>query len=151
MELSIKRHPEKPAAPAVVGVFEPRKLTPRRVGQGGRGLPSDLVRRATWTGKAVPPPGIHDVPGTPLRPGSARRAGQEKNSGKGIHRRRPGRSQDPERNRRLRRLDLPHRNRRQKRSIAWRVRQTAMAALDATYRFDAYKSKKDEVRRPCAS
>jgi leucyl aminopeptidase len=35
-----------------------------------------------------------------------------------------------------------------KRSIAWRVRQTAMIALDATYKFDQFKSKKDEVRRP---
>ena len=28
------------------------------------------------------------------------------------------------------------------------VRQTAIAALDATYKFDQFKSKKDEVRRP---
>jgi len=35
-----------------------------------------------------------------------------------------------------------------KRSVAWRIRQTAMIALDATYKFDQFKSKKDEVRRP---
>jgi leucyl aminopeptidase len=35
-----------------------------------------------------------------------------------------------------------------KRSIAWRIRQATMVALDATYKFDQFKSKKDEVRRP---
>jgi len=35
-----------------------------------------------------------------------------------------------------------------KRSTAWRVRQAALQALDATFRFDQFKSKKDEVRRP---
>jgi leucyl aminopeptidase len=35
-----------------------------------------------------------------------------------------------------------------KRSIAWRVRQTAIIALDATYKFDQFKSKKEEIRRP---
>jgi leucyl aminopeptidase len=35
-----------------------------------------------------------------------------------------------------------------KRSIGWRIRQATMVALDATYKFDQFKSKKDEVRRP---
>ncbi|MEY2632625.1 MAG: hypothetical protein RIR00_1279, partial [Pseudomonadota bacterium] len=35
-----------------------------------------------------------------------------------------------------------------KRSMAWRVRQAAAVALDSTYRFDQFKSKKEEVRRP---
>ena len=34
------------------------------------------------------------------------------------------------------------------RDVAWHVRQCAMIALDATYRFDEFKSKKDEPRRP---
>ena len=35
-----------------------------------------------------------------------------------------------------------------KRNIGWRIRQATMVALDATYKFDQFKSKKDEVRRP---
>jgi leucyl aminopeptidase len=35
-----------------------------------------------------------------------------------------------------------------KHSITWRVRQTVIAALDATYKFDQFKSKKEEIRRP---
>jgi leucyl aminopeptidase len=35
-----------------------------------------------------------------------------------------------------------------KRSVAWRIRQAAMAAIDATYKFDQFKSKKDGLRRP---
>jgi leucyl aminopeptidase len=35
-----------------------------------------------------------------------------------------------------------------KRSVGWRIRQATMVALDATYKFDQFKSKKDEVRRP---
>jgi leucyl aminopeptidase len=35
-----------------------------------------------------------------------------------------------------------------KRSVGWRIRQATMVALDATYKFDLFKSKKDEVRRP---
>jgi leucyl aminopeptidase len=33
-----------------------------------------------------------------------------------------------------------------KRSLAWRVRQSAMIALDASYKFDQFKSKKDDAR-----
>ena len=35
-----------------------------------------------------------------------------------------------------------------KRSVAWRVRQAAIVTQETTYRFDQFKSKKDEVRRP---
>ena len=35
-----------------------------------------------------------------------------------------------------------------KRDVTWRVRQAAMVALEALYRFDKLKSKKDDVRRP---
>jgi leucyl aminopeptidase len=48
----------------------------------------------------------------------------------------------------VRSIDLPDRTPVKKRSVAWRVRQAAMIALDATYRFEQFKSKKDEVRRP---
>jgi leucyl aminopeptidase len=40
--------------------------------------------------------------------------------------------------------DLPVR----RRTLEWRIRQCAMIALEATYRFDTYKSKRDEARRP---
>ena len=35
-----------------------------------------------------------------------------------------------------------------KRSTAWRIRQATLIALDTTYKFDQFKSKKDDVRRP---
>ena len=34
------------------------------------------------------------------------------------------------------------------RSVAWRIRQAALIAQEATYRFDQFKSKKEELRRP---
>jgi leucyl aminopeptidase len=35
-----------------------------------------------------------------------------------------------------------------KRSIGWRIRQATLAALDSTYKFEQFKSKKEDVRRP---
>lgn len=153
MEFSIKSgSPEKQrSACVVVGVFEPRKLTlpAELIDKAADGYISDLIRRGDMEGKSGSTLLLHNVPGTlcdrVLLVGLGKeKEFREKEFAGAV------------------RVAVKTLNETgafdasfflteiavKKRSIGWRVRQTVIAALEATYRFDNFKSKKDEVRRP---
>ena len=153
MEFSIKSgSPEKQrSACVVVGVFEPRKLTlpAELLDKAAEGYLSDLVRRGDMEGKAGSTLLLHDVPGTlcdrVLLVGLGKeKEFREKEFTGAVRAAVKTLNETGAFDASIFLTEIAVK----KRSIAWRVRQTAMAALDATYRFDAYKSKKDEVRRP---
>ncbi len=153
MEFSIKSgSPEKQrSACVVVGVFEPRKPTfsAELLDKAANGYISDIIRRGDMEGKAGSTLLLQNVPGTlcdrvllvglgkekDFREkefiGAARTAIKTLNETGAF-----------DATIFLTELAV------KKRSIAWRVRQTAMIAQDVTYKFDQFKSKKDEVRRP---
>jgi leucyl aminopeptidase len=134
VEFSIKSgSPEKQrSACVVVGVFEPRKLTPgRRTARQAASqtaiFPTSSPRRHGRQSRLHAAPAQR--PGNPLRPRPARRTGQ----GKGVPRQgvlrairsavkpstKPGS---------FRRHRFPDRNPVRKRSTAWRIRQAAIVA-----------------------
>ncbi|MCB4361216.1 leucyl aminopeptidase [Quatrionicoccus australiensis] len=153
MEFSIKSgSPEKQrSACVVVGVFEPRKptLSAELLDKAANGYISDIIRRGDMEGKAGSTLLLHNVPGTLCDRVLLVGLGKEKDfrEKEFIN---------------AARLAIKTLNETgafdatifltelavKKRSIAWRVRQTAMIAQDVTYKFDQFKSKKDEVRRP---
>ena len=153
MEFSIKSgSPEKQrSACVVVGVFESRKLTlpGELLDKAARGYISDLIRRGDMEGKGGTTLLLHNVPGTLCDRVLLVGLGKEKDF------------RDKEYTTAIRTavktlndtgafdatLFLTE-TAVKKRTVAWRIRQAAMVALDATYRFDQFKSKKDEVRRP---
>ncbi len=153
MEFSIKSgSPEKQrSACVVVGVFESRKLTlpGELLDKAARGYISDLIRRGDMEGKSGTTLLLHNVPGTLCDRVLLVGLGKEKDF------------RDKEYTTALRTavktlndtgafdatLFLTE-TAVKKRSVAWRIRQAALVALDATYRFDQFKSKKDDVRRP---
>jgi len=153
VEFSIKSgSPEKQrSACVVVGVFESRKLTlpGELLDKAARGYISDLIRRGDMEGKSGTTLLLHNVPGTLCDRVLLVGLGKEKDF------------RDKEYTTALRTavktlndtgafdatLFLTE-TAVKKRSVAWRIRQAALVALDATYRFDQFKSKKDDVRRP---
>ncbi len=153
MEFSIKSgSPEKQrSACVVVGVFESRKLTlpAELLDKAAKGYISDIVRRGDMDGKAGSTLLLHNVPGTlsdrVLLIGLGKeKEFHEKEFGSAIRTAVKTLNETGAFDASLFLTELSVR----KRSVAWRVRQCAMIALDATYRFDQFKSKKDEVRRP---
>lgn len=153
MEFSIKSgSPEKQrTACVVVGVFEPRKLTlpAELLDKASNGYISDLIRRGDMEGKAGSSLLLHNVPGTlcdrVLLIGLGKeREFHEKEFAAAVRTAVKTLNETGAFDASLFITEIAIR----KRSIAWRVRQTAMVALEATYRFDQFKSKKDDVRRP---
>ncbi|HJW25110.1 MAG TPA: leucyl aminopeptidase [Rhodocyclaceae bacterium] len=153
MEFSIKSgSPEKQrSACVVVGVFEPRKLTlpAELLDKASNGYISDLIRRGDMEGKAGSTLLLHNVPGTlcdrVLLVGLGKeREFHEKEYGAAIRTAVKTLNETGAFDASIFLTEINIK----KRSVAWRVRQTAAIALDATYRFDQFKSKKDEVRRP---
>ena len=153
MEFSIKSgSPEKQrSAGVVVGVFESRKLTlpAELLDKAAGGYISDVVRRGDMEGKAATTLLLHNVPGTlcdrVLLVGLGKeREFNEKDFLGAIRVAVKKVDETGAFDASFFLTELPVR----KRSVAWRVRQTVMIALEATYRFDRFKSKKDEVRRP---
>lgn len=153
MEFSIKSgSPEKQRTACVVaGVFESRKLTlpAELLDKAGNGYISDIVRRGDMEGKSGSTLLLHNVPGTlcdrVLLIGLGKEKDfREKEFGNAVRTAVKTLNETGAFDATIFLTELAVK----KRSIAWRVRQTAMIALDATYRFDQYKSKKDEVRRP---
>jgi leucyl aminopeptidase len=153
VEFSIKSgSPEKQrTACVVVGVFESRKLTlaAELLDKAADGYIGDIVRRGDMEGKAGSTLLLHKVPGTLCDRVLLVGLGKEKD----FHEKEYGNA--------LRSVvktlnetgafdasifltEIPVR----KHGIAWRVRHTVMAAQATTYKFDQFKSKKDEVRRP---
>ncbi len=153
MEFSIKSgSPEKQrTACVVVGVFESRKLTlpAELLDKASEGYLSEIVRRGDMEGKSGTTLLLHKVPGTLCERVLLVGLGKEKDFrdkefGTAIRTAVKTLNETGAFDASLFLTELAVK----KRSLAWRVRQTACIALDATYRFDQFKSKKDEIRRP---
>ena len=153
MEFSIKSgSPEKQrSACVVVGVFDCRKLTlpAELIDKAAGGYLSDIVRRGDMEGKAGSTLLLHNVPGTlcdrVLLIGLGKEKDfREKEFGNAIRTAVKTLNETGAFDASIFLTELGVR----RRSIGWRIRQTAMIALDATYKFDQFKSKKDDVRRP---
>ncbi|KAB2925193.1 MAG: leucyl aminopeptidase [Dechloromonas sp.] len=153
MEFSIKSgSPEKQrSACVVVGVFESRKLTlpAELLDKAGSGYIGDIVRRGDMEGKSGTTLLLHNVPGTlcdrVLLIGLGKEKDfREKEFAQAIRSAVKTLNETGAFDASIFLTELAVK----KRDVAWRVRQTAIIALDATYRFDHFKSKKEEIRRP---
>ena len=153
MEFSIKSgSPEKQrSACVVVGVFESRKLTlpAELLDNASSGYISDIVRRGDMEGKAGTTLLLHNVPSTlcdrVLLIGLGKeKEFREKEFASAVRTAVKVLNETGAFDATLFLTELQVR----KHSITWRVRQTVIAALDATYKFDHFKSKKEEIRRP---
>jgi len=153
VEFSIRSgSPEKQrSACVVVGVFEPRKLSvPAEViDHAARGYLSDLVRRGDMEGKAGSTLLLHNVPGTLADRVLLVGLGKEKEFREKEFRTAVSTAVKTlnetggfDGTLYLTELGV------KKRDVTWRVRQAVMVAIEALYRFDRLKSKKDDVRRP---
>ena len=153
MEFSIKSgSPEKQrSACVVIGVFEPRKLTlPAELLDNAAGnYISDIIRRGDMEGKSGATLLLHNVPGTLCERVLLVGLGKEKEFREKEYRdaircavktlNETGAFDGT--------LFLTETTVK-KRSVAWRIRQATIVAQETVYRFDDFKSKKDEVRRP---
>ena len=153
MEFSIKSgSPEKQrSACVVVGIFESRNLTlpAELLDKVSDGYIADIIRRGDMDGKAGSTLLLHKVPGTLseriLLIGLGKeRDFREKEFGNAIRTAVKTLNETGAVDASIFLTELAVK----KRSIAWRIRQATIIALDATYRFDQFKSKKDEIRRP---
>ena len=153
MEFSIKSgSPEKqPSACVVVGVYESRKLTlaAELLDKASDGYISGIVRRGDMEGKSGSTLLLQNVPGTlcerVLLVGLGKEKDfREKEFGAAIRNTVKTLNETGAFDASIFLTELAVK----KRSIGWRIRQATMIALDATYKFDQFKSKKDEVRRP---
>jgi len=153
LEFSTKSgSPEKHrSACVVVGVFEPRKLTlaAQLLDKASAGHISEILRQGDMTGKAGRTLLLHNVPGTlcdrVLLVGLGKeREFHEKEYGSAIRLavRTLGDTGAADASIFLTELAV------RRHGVAWRIRQATMAALEATYRFDRFMSKKEETRRP---
>jgi len=153
VEFSIKSgSPEKQrSACVVVGVFEPRKLTlpAELLDNAARSYISDIIRRGDMEGKAGSTLLLHNVPGTLCDRVLLVGLGKEKEF-------REKEYCDAIRSA-VKTLNetgsfdgtvFLTETTVKKRSVAWRIRQATIVAQETVYRFDQFKSKKDEVRRP---
>ncbi len=152
MEFSIKRaSPEKQrGACVVVGVFESRKLTSaaQLIDKAAKQHLSGIIGRGDMDGKAGSTLLLHDVPSTLCDRVLLVGLGKEKefrekeycvairNAVKALNE--TGASDGAFF---LTEIAIG------KRSVAWRIRQAAIIAQETVYRFEQFKSKKDEVRR----
>ena len=149
MEFSIKSgNPEKQrSACVVVGVFEPCKLShpAAQLDKAAQQRISAIVKRGDMDGKAGSSLLLHDLPGTQCERVLLVGLGKEKEFREKAYR-------DAVRHA-LKALgetgateaclylsDLPV----GKRSLDWRIRQAAMVAQETDYRFEQFKSKKNE-------
>ncbi|MCX8146207.1 MAG: leucyl aminopeptidase [Azovibrio sp.] len=153
MEFSIKSgSPEKQrSACVVVGVFEPRKptLPVELLDKAAKGYISDIIRRGDMEGKAGTTLLLHNVPGTLcdriLLVGLGKeKEFREKEYCDAIRTAVKTLNETGAFDGTLFLTEVGPK----RRSVAWRVRQAAMLAQEAIYRFDLYKSKKNEIRRP---
>lgn len=153
MEFSTKSgSPEKQrGGSVVVGIFESRKLTlaAELLDKTSQSYISDIIRRGDMDGKAGTTLLLHHVPGTlcdrVLLVGLGKeRDFREKEYCASIRTSIKTLNETGAFDATIFLTELAVK----KRSTAWRVRQAALIALDATYRFDQFKSKKEEIRRP---
>jgi len=153
VEFSIKSgSPEKQrSACVVIGVFEPRKLSLPGdiVNQAADNYVTNLLRRGDMEGKPGTTLLLHNVPGTLCDRVLLVGLGKEKD-----FRDKEFRDAVATATRTLNEIgafdacltltELAVK----KRDLSWRIRQTVLMVGEALYRFDRFKSKKDEVRRP---
>ncbi len=153
MEFSIKSgSPEKQrTACVVVGVFEPRKLSVpgEIINKASNNHISDLLRRGDMEGKPGSTLLLHNVPGTLCDRVLLVGLGKEKDFREKEFRDAVSTSvrtlnETGAFDASLTLTELPVK----KRDMSWRIRQTTLMVFETLYRFDRYKSKKDEVRRP---
>ena len=153
MEFSIKSgSPEKQrSACVVVGVYESRKLTlaAELLDKAADGYISGIVRRGDMEGKSGSTLLLQNVPGTLCERVLLVGLGKEKDFREkefttAIRNTVKTLNETGAFDASIFLTELPVK----KRSIGWRIRQATMVAFDATYKFDQFKSKKDEVRRP---
>ncbi len=153
MEFSIKSgSPEKQrSACVVVGVFEPRKLTlsAELLDNAARNYISDIIRRGDLEGKAGTTLLLHNVPGTlcdrVLLVGLGKeKEFREKEYSDAIRCAVKTLNETGAFDGTVFLTEIAVK----KRNAAWRIRQATIVAQEAVYRFDQFKSKKDEVRRP---
>ena len=153
VEFSIKSiSPEKQrSACVVVGVFERRKLTTSAelIDVAANHYITDILRRGGMDGKSGTTLLLHDLPSTLC--GSVLLVGLGKE--KDFHEKEYigalrtavkalNESGATDATLFLTDLDV------KKRSLAWRIRQAAMIAQETVYRFDQFKSDKNEIHRP---
>ena len=151
MEFSIKSgSPEKQrSACVVVGVFESRKLTAAAASldKASRQRLSGIVGEGDMEGKAGATLLLHDVPGTAcdriLLVGLGKeKEFREKEYGAAIRNAVKALRETGAAEAAVYLNDIPVR----KKSPEWRLRQAAIAAQDALYRFDQFMSKKNDAR-----
>ena len=153
MEFSTKSgSPEKQRSACVVlGVFEPRRLTlaAQLLDKAAAGHISEILHRGDMTGKAGSTLLLHNVPGTlcerVLLVGLGKeREFHEREYGSAIRLAVKTLGDTGAVDASIFLTELAVR----RHGVAWRIRQATMAALEATYRFDRFKSKKEEARHP---
>ena len=153
MEFSIKSgSPEKQRGGCVVvGVFESRKLTlpAELLDKASGGVIGEVVRRGDMEGKIGATRLLHSLPGVPservLLVGLGKeREFRDKEFIQAIRAAVKTLDDTGAADAAIFLTELPVR----KRDLAWRIRQAVIVALGATYRFEQFKSKKDENRRP---
>ncbi len=153
MEFSIKSgSPEKQrSACVVVGVFESRKLTlpAELLDKVSGGYIADIIRRGDMEGKPSSTLLLQNVPGTlcdrVLLVGLGKEKDfREKEYGAAIAATVKVLNETGAFDASIFLTELPVR----KRSVAWRIRQATILVLDSCYKFEQFKSKKEEVRRP---
>jgi leucyl aminopeptidase len=153
MEFSIKSgSPEKQrSACVVVGIFESRKLTlaAELLDKAAGGHISEVLRRGDMEGKAGSTLLLHNLPGTLSERVLLVGLGKERDFHESgyIAAIRTAVKKLVDTGAADASVFLSEITVR-KRTVAWRIRQASMAALDATYKFDQFKSKKDGLRRP---
>ena len=153
MEFSIKSgSPEKQrSACVVVGVFESRKLTlpAELLDKASGGHIADIVRRGDMEGKSGSTLLLHNVLGTLcdriLLVGLGKEKDfREKEFTGAISTTVKVLNETGAFDASIFLTELPVK----KRSIGWRIRQATLATFDSTYKFEQFKSKKEDVRRP---
>jgi leucyl aminopeptidase len=153
LEFSTKSgSPEKQrSACVVVGVFEPRRLTlaAQLLDKAAAGHISEILRRGDMAGKAGSTLLLHNVPGTlcerVLLVGLGKeREFHEREYGSAIRLAVKTLGDTGASDASIFLTELAVR----RHGVAWRIRQATMAALEATYRFDRFKSKKEQARHP---
>jgi len=153
VEFSIKSgSPEKQrSACVVVGVFEPRKLTlpAELLDKAAKGYISDIIRRGDMEGKSGSTLLLHNVPGTlcdrVLLVGLGKeKEFREKEYCDAIHTAVKTLNETGAFDGTLFLTETGPK----RRGVAWRIRQATMVAQNTVYRFDHYKSKKADIRRP---
>ncbi|MBS1196425.1 MAG: aminopeptidase Metallo peptidase family [Proteobacteria bacterium] len=153
MEFSTKSgSPEKQrTGSVVVGIFEPRKMTlaAELLDKAAAGYLSEIIKRGDMEGKAGTTLLLHHVPGVLA----------DRVLLVGLGKEREFREKEYQAAMRLAVRTLNETGAFdatfylteiavKKRSLAWRVRQATLLAEEVTYRFDQFKSRKEELRRP---